>query len=224
MILKSNDESSLATQSFNLIGRKIFKPLFFILLVLLHSNCSQIEQSSEVIPVDNVKFHKLSTSKLLVNTEIVQLEVREDCLIGSEFKIMDAEEEYLILDRSTSNKVFRFNSEGWFINDIGQIGKGRGEYIQVYDALYANSKIQILSGFPNTEIYKYDLSGEFLSKKTVFSNQVCYSFHIDPKQKCYFFYSPISNRRIIKANMSDFLKQDSMLPVVEGSNLRCLAG
>lgn len=93
------------------------------------------------------------------------LETNENCLIEEVGKIVKTETSILVLNNiGSSSSILQFSLEtGKFINTIGRMGQGPGEYKNISDFDFYDQIIYLLDGY-GQRILKYDLSGKFLGK------------------------------------------------------------
>ena len=123
-----------------------------ILVICLIANCTSRhsqkfsdgtsqKQLSEEIPIIDVEKAIASATKfchlsdIAERIEYIPLEFTPKCAIGSRtFQVYIASEDIFILTaQSGSNDLFRFDKTGKFLNVIGKLGRGPGEY---FNALY----------------------------------------------------------------------------------------
>lgn len=88
----------------------------------------------EVIHVDvnSVEFSTDISPFLEDDVDIVALETNEECLISAVKKIEFYKNNILISDRTTQ-KLYRFDSSGKFLNSVGEVGAGPEEYVSLGD-------------------------------------------------------------------------------------------
>lgn len=105
-------------------------------------------------------------TKLLNNYELFFLETTDSCLIGEIKKVIPIDSFLLVLDSFIANKICLFDRNGKFIRQIGNVGRGPGEYIQATDCYYDHNKKQIIiyDQF-NSEFLFYDLMGNYSGNK-----------------------------------------------------------
>lgn len=64
------------------------------------------------------------------SVEIIPLETNDDCLIDT-IERPRFTEKYIFISDYIAQKVFMFNRDGFFVQNIGKIGEGRHEYYQL---------------------------------------------------------------------------------------------
>lgn len=76
------------------------------------------------------KKSELKYSEILDSIRYIQLETKDDCLIGNINQILKDDTLLFIMDRKQKS-IFIYNESGSFIQKINQVGKGEGEYISL---------------------------------------------------------------------------------------------
>lgn len=86
--------------------------------------------------------------------------------------------------------VYEYDKDGHFICKIGEVGHGKGEYIQAH-GVTLNKQDEVVEVLDNQEIYRYNYNGRFISKEQIdapFSNFVYndgyYWFSSDNNDAC----------------------------------------
>ena len=134
------------------MGRKIF--CCFLLAGLLLA-CRTSETKESDVPVLDWE-NGLAEAGPLTPTDIeyIPLETKDDCLIGSIDKIIYNDGTYFISDNQ-QNRIFLFGDKGEHLFTLDKIGKGPGEYIDIWDFdVDKNRNIYVLS-FHSNEIIKF---------------------------------------------------------------------
>ena len=99
-------------------------------------------------------------SEFLTDVKLIPLETTKASLIGSIDKAVIARERIYILDKK-SQKLLLFNLTGKFTGQVGQMGKGPGEYVEIEDFLVdADGKKLYILDFKN--IHAFSLDGKFI--------------------------------------------------------------
>lgn len=105
-------------------------------------------------------------SEIISEISYIPLETNPSCLIGyMNIPVFDED----IIIRSYSGEIngtvgtFRFSNQGKFLNRIGNIGQGPGEYQDNCDVKLIGDTVFVVSNFSN-DILCYLLSGDFLKK------------------------------------------------------------
>jgi hypothetical protein len=133
-------------------------------------NLSQTIEGQEngiVIDLDNAKINieeSFLYSSMYKCIKTTVLETNELCLIGTMNKMRVYNNYIIILDANVAKSVLIFDTNGRFIQKIGSIGQGPGEYIQPFDFTVdmEGNEIYILDSFLS-KINKYNLTtGKFI--------------------------------------------------------------
>ncbi|MDR1700136.1 MAG: 6-bladed beta-propeller, partial [Lachnoclostridium sp.] len=93
----------------------------------------------------------------------VKLETREDALIGTIDKIIAVDDKFVILDTSMAKGVFVFDSQGRFLNRIGNSGRGPKEYDLPNDMTYDRYNEElIVNNYNRQTLMCFKLDGTFV--------------------------------------------------------------
>jgi hypothetical protein len=115
------------------------------------------------IPED-ISSSEIDLRDLIADIDFIALETGDSCVIGSINKVLTDDGYYIIHDKD-NNKIFRFDSLGHFINQIGVTGRGPKEYTEPWDVSLDKMKKEVsvldLSG---RKIVKYKYDGSFAGK------------------------------------------------------------
>ena len=151
----------------NLLGR-IYFYLFLnpILLVLLlgcsapsPKNQNKVKDDLYIIDVESVyeKTEDILLSEVSTNINYIPLETLPDNLLSGINQIEITESYIFVSDR---NKLLQFTREGRFIRQIGNIGRGPGEYTSIMNfAINEESNMILVNG--EHRFNMYDLNGNF---------------------------------------------------------------
>ncbi|MBN2891297.1 MAG: 6-bladed beta-propeller [Bacteroidales bacterium] len=90
-------------------------------------NHSQENENIDVIPIDLSQIQEISFFDVFSEVDIIPLETNKDVLIQSVEKAILHNNCYYILDDEQA-KIFVFDLKGNYISQIGNRGKGPGEY------------------------------------------------------------------------------------------------
>ncbi len=162
--------------------------LFIISCVQQNKNNTNIE----TIRVDKVFSENLSInlSDIVDTAKYIPLETREEFLIGTVSKVHISKDRIYILDSWQSKSLFVFNKSGKFLNKVGKLGKGPGEYLQPIDFEVdeINRKIYVLD-LVSEKLFEYSFEGEFVKNVNVKEK----AFFVKKVDKDYYaFYSLFS--------------------------------
>lgn len=187
----------------------------FLSLFLILTGCADRPDPVITIPIIKGPWHEIEVTKLLESATVQPLSTTPDCLIGDDFFFLDYTDEFYILDK-TVEKIFRFGSNGDFLNPIGKPGKGSGEYIRLTDGILCDENtIELLTGFPSAEVSAYLTDGTFLSKKA-WVECWCSSFVLSHGMNSYFFAQSFLVNKVLQMDRSTGARKDSFLTNVVG--------
>jgi hypothetical protein len=103
--------------------------------------------------------------------DYIQLETNDSCLIGKIKKSRITKSGVYISD---GEKILRFDLKGKFLNKIGNVGRGPGEYINILDFFVDDTRSQAILMQSNC-IFVYSIDGDFLWKQSTPINQRLFS-------------------------------------------------
>jgi len=192
----------------------------FFLLIMLLVSCqprSDKPQIPETIPIDGGRFIEITPDNILRNISLTPLQTSPDCMIGEQFRVLESDQDYFIMDE-VSKLISRFDADGRFLNIIGKKGKGPGEYNEMYEAIVSDQGVELLTGFPTTELTYYTKEGSFIERKK-FMEFFSLSFIIHPKSNDYLFYGSGYAHKIQRINKKSGEIADSMLVNTEGAKV-----
>lgn len=103
----------------------------------------------------------LKLSDWVDSLQVIKLENDTNAMIG--YSPVYVSDHYMLLRPDWKSPIKLFSREGKYLNDIGKIGRGPGEYKSVYDMQIdeANGLIYILP-WQSSYLYVYNLQGDFI--------------------------------------------------------------
>lgn len=104
---------------------------------------------------------RVNSSELFASIKTIALETSDSCLLSNPSLIDFCDDGIFVWNRKA---VYRFDSNGHFINRIGKTGHGYGEYTDVNATNYDRKRKIIYIGTFSNDIYKYDIKGKYLGK------------------------------------------------------------
>lgn len=142
----------------------------FILLVGL-SSCQQEQENKGNLPIIDIEqaykepIRELILSEIVDSIEYVKLETRPEAFIG-QVGDMALSESYVSLFVWGSERILLFSKKGEYLCDIGNPGKGPGEYLSVDQGSLTISpdETSILFSVIGRTIYKYGMDGRFIKR------------------------------------------------------------
>ncbi|MFD2937756.1 6-bladed beta-propeller [Spirosoma flavum] len=139
----------------------IFLAVVFFLLICCSkktNDTSNVDLSAPVEKIDLEQVNNLLNEHVIIN-KYVKLENIKKSYLAEVSKVVSANGFYYILDRKYSSLKL-FKNDGRYINDIGHIGQGPGEYLNADDFYVHNEKVYLLSNSSRL-INIYDYKGKF---------------------------------------------------------------
>jgi hypothetical protein len=150
--------------------------LFITLLVVACGNKQKAKDLSEgskgyqiidsTILVDPINTTVLNASEIVDKIEYIQLETKEECIIGRISKIYILDQKIFISDSEITYALYCFNNNGAFIFKISRKGNGPGEYIEISDFVVTEKEIIIYDGRKQNFLY-FDLTGKYIRTENV---------------------------------------------------------
>ena len=142
---------------------KVINIFIFLFIVLLIGckNQNKIEQADirfTLQPNSSINSFN-SIDDVFTEPYYIPLETTKESLIGRIDKVVKFESCYVILD-CEADQVLRFNEEGKFLNSIGKIGKGPGEYLSVDDLQVFGNNVYLLAR-DSKKIILFSIEGKF---------------------------------------------------------------
>ncbi|MEC7754797.1 6-bladed beta-propeller [Roseivirga sp. UBA1976] len=145
----------------------IYRTIGSLVFISLLLSCSPSKKDNNLafidIPVEAAKEIKLSTVAMEVDS--IALETLENNLISRVINVVHNDGSLFVGD---INALFKFTWEGKFIKQIGSIGQGPGEYLNVSDIALDKEKGYIyLASNLSQKIVCYDTDGNFIRETKV---------------------------------------------------------
>jgi hypothetical protein len=147
---------------------------YFIVIMLLLCSCKN-EKNNEKITEVNLnntyqKTYKINLSDLASRIDYIQLETDSLCLVGT---FNQPNKQIKFFDNSifiNSGEILRFNTSGKYMNKIGVIGKGPGEFVGVNNFVVTQNKdeeiVNIFSAAQQKSLF-YNFKGEFMGEMAI---------------------------------------------------------
>lgn len=134
--------------------------IYSILILLIAFSCGQnSEQAIKVINADSDQSDSVRLSNIASNVDKVQLETNEASLITRIQDIKKTDEYIFVNDAGT--RVLQFDSAGMFVKQIGNSGKGPGEYLGI-NSLAIDSQNNLVYVASFRQILVFDFSGKLI--------------------------------------------------------------
>ncbi|GHT64852.1 hypothetical protein AGMMS50239_23330 [Bacteroidia bacterium] len=143
------------------------KSIILLIVTVIFVSCATEKEFSD-IPIINksvcekVETIKLDDPKFFVQTELVQLETTDNSLLSEIYQMEIFENHIYIFDKKMKS-IKKFDLKGKYIQDIGALGNGPGEYLSI-NAFYIHPQHQVINIFDplKQSVHRYGLSGNFI--------------------------------------------------------------
>jgi hypothetical protein len=146
---------------------KLFKIAFLTInLLLLFSSCD--DNIKIQITEYNLKDYVYSDSAVFLNDialdiDYIKLETSDSSYIGDIHQLDKDGSDLFILDRHY--KITHFNDKGCFVNTIGQIGEGPGEFLEpIAFALFPKKEIIAVYDVAKKKIILFNYTADYISE------------------------------------------------------------
>jgi hypothetical protein len=137
------------------------KIIYMLLLLLTVWSCRQTSKESiKIIKVDPEKSDSVVLSKIALGVNKFTLETNDSSLITRVTEI-ETTNEYIFVN-DAGRRVLQFDSKGKYIKQIGNQGRGPGEYINIY-SIALDSVNMILYIDTYKKILCFDFSGKIVN-------------------------------------------------------------
>ena len=152
--------------------KSIFKTVFFSLFFLYSCNSSSTKDIitvAEEIVIDAKHQTALSLDSIIKTVEFIKLETTDSCIVGAISQLIFTDSLIIIADNK-SMTINVFDKTGKFKHQIGKIGHGPGEYVDITNLCIEPLKnnLAIFDNNQNKVLY-YTLDGRYdYSEKTQF--------------------------------------------------------
>ena len=110
--------------------RNVFYISVFYLFSLIVCSCQTEKHNNDAIKVEFGNSFANFT-ELIESVEYIPLETDSVHLVGYNPSLYVSGDSYYIVDKNTTNQIYRYNLSGKFSNKIGRRGRGPGEYARI---------------------------------------------------------------------------------------------
>ena len=147
--------------------------LLIITLLGCSSNKKQEPISRSGVPVINLSEDVSTVPSLLLSeaVEIVPLEMTDESVL-SDITEMQVTDHNIWIDHGREFYIYRFSRTGKFLNRIGSIGQGPGEYVNYLTFLVDEDKKEVYIFSTNNGVLVYDFEGGFKKQISDFQTMV----------------------------------------------------
>lgn len=151
------------------------KNLYFVMVLFALFSCAteKIEDKSQlVLSLGNKTEEMLWMEDVFDIDEWIELETNPQAMLFSVGKIQVSEDAIYVFDGSQKGKICKFDKQGNFQCNIGNYGKGHGEYQFLNDFTIAPAKglVYLLDNFSNVLIYSD--KGKYIETRKVGDNNM----------------------------------------------------
>lgn len=151
------------------IQYKLYHIFLGVLFLIFLYSCSSSTTENSDNDLQVIKFEDVNPDFRIAdnfqNISGVQLEMKEDCILGKIKQIIDAEGKLIVL--TEDNEITLFNKEdGKYLYHIGNAGEGPEEFLTATD-LYYDKKEKSVTVYDRMkdEFVSYNIEGEFKNKE-----------------------------------------------------------
>lgn len=141
------------------------KLYFLICIVAIIVSCNKKNETNIVTIGMSSDIH-IEISSLFDKVEFVQLETKENSLVGFNVEKMELYNGRLFLLNQTGahKNILCFSIDGKFLYEIDRIGQGKGEYSFLNDFIVDYKKEELVLFAQNRVLY-FDLDGKYLEER-----------------------------------------------------------
>lgn len=134
--------------------------LLVALMVLVSCSSATVEEKM-MVSVDPTEKRVATLDEAFADVNIVRLD-DSDVLLGRVNHLQVYKGDIYVLTGSKTNGVYRFDSNGQFLNTIGFRGDGPGEYGNIQSFAFADDTILVMDN-DKMSVHSYSTKGEYLS-------------------------------------------------------------
>lgn len=106
-----------------------------------------------------------SVREFVQSIEVIKLGHHDSITIGGQNFIQQRDSSFYIGDLQGTGLIYRFNRQGHFLNSIGKIGRGPGEYLMMCDFYVSDTANQLYVLSNPFQLFLYDKQGHFIRQK-----------------------------------------------------------
>lgn len=149
---------------------------FFLLLLVILESCSNesnyvhfITPAKPTLSISDA--HHLqyniknvtdeSIYKDIDEISLIPLETNDKSLIGRVYEIKIINNRIYVCDRYQAKTILVFDNQGHFLHQIGKVGHGKQEYVQMFDYWFGDNYIDILDCL-QWKVLRYDYNGKYV--------------------------------------------------------------
>lgn len=196
---------------------KTSKNICLIIIFIIVLGCSESVDNKKhgYINCKDISVKNVQISSIVDSIYYVRLETNNECLIKNIKQISIVSDRIFILDNY--ERLFVFSIKGKYLNQIGNIGKGPGEYLKIssFSIDFVNKIVFVLD---ENKISGYNYQGIYnnINIKTNHCNTFCYHNNLF---YCYspdaFSYYEADNKFKINVFNLDGVQVNAFLPITD---------
>ena len=151
---------------------RTIKDIYFVLILLVGlSSCQQQQKHTGNLTIIDIEraykkpIKELVLSEVVDSIEYIKLETKPGAFIGR-VGTMAISENYVSIFLWESNRILLFSKKGEYLNDVGNPGKGPGEYLNVdqRSLTFSPDESSIFFSDRGRIIYMYGIDGKFIKR------------------------------------------------------------
>ncbi|GHT08199.1 hypothetical protein FACS189432_00980 [Bacteroidia bacterium] len=148
---------------------------FITLLAIVLCGChhqgnltSTIKVDYTTVVVENLRLgqdKEIALSEFVDHIDIIPLEFKDSCILKGIRKVVALDSNLFIIEDNRPERVYRFDTQGNFLNSIGEKGQGPDEIIELSD-FSLNEKEQLIYLLDNGRktVLAYNFEGQLVEK------------------------------------------------------------
>ncbi|WP_158228538.1 6-bladed beta-propeller [Parabacteroides provencensis] len=154
------------------IKMNMCKLLIVIGLVIVINSCQKDTDKKNMANIDNITISNndphICLDSIIKDISFIPLQTIDDNLIGFISNLVFAENRIIVGDNISSKGIYLFDCKGNFLNKVGNIGNGPGEYNNfTYITLTPDKKSIIVIDGNNGKALYYDLNGKYIKDRNL---------------------------------------------------------
>lgn len=167
----------------------LYSSLLLLLFINILFSCNK-SPKNEMLPENKLLFNKsISTDLSLFDAknlkkEIIKLSYADSIMIPAYSNLLITGNNIILYSQKTF-QIFRFDTNGNFVNFIGKRGNGPGEFTEMRDVIIKSKNENIIEILDYESIIDYQLDGRFIKKTKI--KYPAFSFAYDSIN--YWFYT-----------------------------------
>lgn len=145
--------------------------LFQYSIIYSQPNLNKIDFERGIREIKNVPLSEIAT-----NIQYIPMETNIKCLLGQSPRIQITD--HYIFISTDMEHLYRFSRNGKFLNEIGRVGRGPGEYVKIINYIIdeKNENIYVNDSPFGKKIICYNFEGKYLQKFKLDMNSMVIEF------------------------------------------------